>query len=947
MDPRDFSKTGYRYIIGIDLGTTNSAVGYVDLGAPAGEHALPPVRFFNIPQLVAPGEVAPRPILPSFLYLPGPYDLPAGATALPWNADQPDVIGEFAREQGVRVPGRLVASAKSWLSHAGVDRTAAILPWGAPDGVAQISPVDASTAYLAHIRAAWNAQMAGDRVDEMFERQLVILTVPASFDEVARELTVTAATRAGIPHAVLLEEPLAAFYAWLARHEADWDTLLEDGQIVLVCDIGGGTTDFTIVGVATEDGRLKLNRWAVGDHLLLGGDNMDLALGRQVETRLMGQPGKLEADRWVQLVHQCRKAKETLLGATGQEAVDITVMGSGGGLIAGTRKTQLTSTDVAELLLDGFFPAVADDAQPSTERRAGLTELGLPYAQDPAITRHLAAFWRRFGELLSQETGRATPFPDYILFNGGALTPEQLRRRLRTIVGHWFQAETGPDWQLPELSNPRPELAVAIGAAYYGLVRMGMGVRIGSGSPRAYYIGIQQEMPDAEAIAAVCLVPRGVQEGFDVRLNAPIFDALANQPVTFQVYTSTTRTGDQLGDVVSLELDEVSVLPPIRTVLRFGRKGVATRIPVQLAVRLTETGTLEIYCDSRKSEHRWPLQFDVRSEQEVADEERAEDGVSAAQVAAAQAVIQATFDGQVTSDNPPEQVRKRLEAALGMGKENWPATVIRQLGDTLLATRDTRAATFHHETFWLNLLGFCLRPGFGDPADELRMKQVWGLYLNGLRFPQKVQSRTEWWIFWRRVGAGLATGKQLQIYEQTLPSLQSGSERKSSKSNRFHLGTAEEVEVWMMLANLERLPGQAKVELGRRLLRRRDGQLAAKELWALSRFGARQPAYGPLDKVLPRAEAEAWIHKLLDNGLAPTPAAGHALVHLAQLTGDRTRDIPEDARNRVVTWLGGLSDPDHYIGLLLDPTRNLEQSEQEWVFGETLPVGLALIGESS
>ena len=938
--------SSYRYIIGIDLGTTNSALAYVDL-AEGGARA--PVRFFEIPQLVAAGEVAPRAVLPSFLYLPGAYDLPAGATALPWALDRDFAVGEFAREQGVRVPGRLVASAKSWLSHRGVDRTAAILPWGAKDDVAQVSPVTAAARYLAHMREAWNAQVAGEDLDQRFERQLIILTVPASFDEVARELTLQAAAAAGFPQAILLEEPLAAFYAWLARHEDDWQTYLRDGQLVLICDIGGGTTDFTLVGVGEEDGRLQLQRLAVGDHLLLGGDNMDLALGRHVETKLMGAPGKLDPARWAQLVAQCRAAKETLLGDPTADAVDITVVGAGGGLIAGTRKATLTRADVADLILDGFFPQVDADAAPDTRRRAGLTELGLPYVQDPAITRHLAAFWRTFGRLAGAEVGRAAPMPDFILFNGGALTPAPLRERLAGIVGDWFADEQGAGWQPEELQNPRPELAVAIGAAYYGRVRMGAGVRIGSGTPRAYYIGIRTEededaaaTPEAEGLPAVCLVPRGVQEGFDARLTAPTFTALTNQPVSFQVYTSAVRPDDRLGDVVTLDPEEVAVLPPVRTVLRFGRRAGATSLPVQLAVRLTETGTLEIYCDSLQTDHRWPLQFDVRAEAEAVDEDGEEiPDVEPAKLDAACATIHAAFGGARTL--APEQVRKQLEADLGLPKEEWPAAGLRKLADCLLDCTETHAPTPQHEAFWLNLLGYCLRPGVGDPADELRMKRVWGLYLAGMRFGQKVQVRTEWWIFWRRVAAGLSAGKQVQVYEQIWPSLQPGDGRKKGKATRYHLGAAEELEVWLMLANFERLTAEVKAALGKRLLARAGKDAPApKELWALSRFGARTPAYGPANRVVAPSTVEGWLERLLATDLPRNGSTGHALVHLAQRTGDRARDIDEMTRRRVEHWLAPLPQAEELTEILNDPARNLSPAEQDWVFGEALPPGLTL-----
>ena len=354
-DLLDEAETPPRYVIGIDLGTTNSAVAYVDLEVGAGG-SRPPARVFPVPQLVAPGEVASRPMLPSFLYLPGTHELPPGSSALPWDGARRYLVGQLALEQGARVPGRLVASAKSWLSHAAVDRTAPILPWGAPAEVARVSPVEASRRYLEHIREAWDATMAHGRAEDMFARQSIVLTVPASFDEVARELTMRAAEEAGLPHAVLLEEPLAAFYAWLAGHEADWQSQLREGQLILVCDVGGGTTDFTIVGVRRGEAGLRFDRLAVGEHLMLGGDNMDMALGRFVEARLLGQPGKLDTQRWQQLVYACRRAKETLLGDDSPIDVDVTVLGSSGRVIGGALSGKLTRDEALNLLVDGFFP---------------------------------------------------------------------------------------------------------------------------------------------------------------------------------------------------------------------------------------------------------------------------------------------------------------------------------------------------------------------------------------------------------------------------------------------------------------------------------------------------------------------------------------------------------------------------------------------------------------
>ena len=616
--------------------------------------------------------------MPSFVYLPGTHDLPAGSTSLPWAPEQTYLVGEFAREQGVRVPERLVSSAKSWLSHAGVNRTAPILPWGAGEGVERISPVEASRRYLQHIAESWNARMALGSDEMRFEEQLIVLTVPASFDEVARELTVEAAEAAGIHNALLLEEPMAAFYAWLSRHEADWQSQVSDGQLILVCDIGGGTTDFSVVAVRADKDGLKLDRLAVGDHLLLGGDNMDLALGRHIETRLLGQPGKLDAARWHQVVYRCRQAKERLLssdlsassqpadgdsGATspGPVSADITVVSGGSSLIAGSMTTVLTKDEVNDLILDGFFPVVELDTSGDSIPRSGLTELGLPYVKNPAITRHLAAFWRRFEPMLQAETGRSDVYPDFILFNGGAMSPATIQERLTDIVAGWFQPAAGSAWRPTKLANPHPALAVAIGAAYYGLVRLGEGVRIGSGSPRAFFVEVSSDADErakAGRISAtrtgVCLVPRGAQEGLDIRLETPTFEALANQPVSFQVFTSADRTGDQPGDIVSFSPDDVSMLPTITTVLRYGRRGTATRIPVRLAVRLNETGTLEIWCESIQTEHRWRLQFDVReagtvNEKQSETETSTLGGIERDRVAAAQEIIRQTYDGTATA----------------------------------------------------------------------------------------------------------------------------------------------------------------------------------------------------------------------------------------------------------------------------------------------------------
>ncbi len=972
----DFEDISYRYIIGIDLGTTNSAVAYVDRTKEGVEQRK--IRFLEIPQMVAAGEVGRRSVLPSFLYLPGPYDLPPESTALPWDSHRSYVVGELAREQGALVPGRLVASAKSWLCHGGVDRTAPILPWGAGADVEKISPVETSSRYLRHIREAWNETIAHGREGCRLEEQLIVLTVPASFDEVARELTVAAAREAGMPRVILVEEPLAAFYAWLSGHEDDWRTAMRQGQIILVCDVGGGTTDFTIVAIREGEKGLRFDRLAVGDHLMLGGDNMDLSLARHIEMQLPGgQPGQLDSKRWHQLWHQCRKAKEKLLsdatsterpphrappssfmktfGASASEGsiskpdrddiVDITIMGSGRKLIADTMKGALTRTQVEELILEGFFPRVVLGDIPKGGRRAGLTEWGLPYVQDPAITRHLAAFWQRYVKLLGQETGRSSLYPDFILFNGGALTPASIRNRILQVVEKWFRDETPEGWAPVELENPRPELAVAIGAAYYGLVRVGEGVRVGAGSPRAYYVEVASESGEG-VHTAVCLVPRGTEEGFTTRLDRPAFEVLTNQPVAFQLFSSSTRLGDHLGDIVSVEEHEITVLPPIRTVLRYGKKSAAQTLPVQLAIRLTEIGTLELWCQSQQSPHRWQLQFDVRQEAEP-QARPAGETLDTDLIQEAQERIQAVF--QANGGASPEKLVKDLAAILDLSKEKWPTSLIRKLSDTLIEARQGRSITPQHEARWFNLLGYCLRPGFGDPLDEWRIKEVWKVFPRGLQYPRQVQGRSEWWIFWRRVAGGLSAGHQWHIYQQVSPILQPADKRKKKTSKVLPKAFTpqEELEVWLAMANFERLPASTRFELGRGLLDKiARSRPKPQELWALSRFGARMPFYGPLDQVVPSSEASLWLAALLDMDMAPTEALAHALVQLARRTGDRERDIPQSDRDRLAGWLAQFRGGDRFVELLNHPEATLMGQEQDWIFGESLPAGL-IVGQGA
>jgi molecular chaperone DnaK (HSP70) len=932
-----------RYIVGIDLGTTNSAVGYVDLhdASPGSIQIL----SFEIPQLVGHGRVSPRPALPSFLYVPGEYDLQSGALALPWDRDRTYAVGTFARDQGTLVPGRLVSSAKSWLCHGGVDREAPILPWGAGEEIEKLSPVTASSRYLQHIREAWDHSMPEPLAD-----QAVTLTVPASFDEVARELTVKAAEAAGLPSVTLLEEPLAAFYAWLSHNEKDWGTHIETGDLLLVCDVGGGTTDFTLISCEEGGEGPRLERVAVGDHLLLGGDNMDLALAALAENAL---GGGLDAARWQALFHQCRQAKETLLGDNGPADVTVRLTGRGKSLIGGMMVTTLNREQAYRQLIEGFFPetefAQADSSRPGS---AALREMGLPYVDDPAVTRHLARFLDR------QAAGR---MPNAVLFNGGALKPVVIRERLVATLSAWSQSP------VKTLHSSSLDLAISWGAAYYGLVREGLGLRVGGGTARAYFVGVGHGDGSGRSPQAVCLMERGTEEGNNVELLTP-FRVRTNQPVKFSLYSSTTRKGDRTGDIVPADAEGLIRLPPLQTVLRYGKKERDVSLAVRLGGQITAIGTLELYCESQESPHRWRLQFQLREDNAAQNMDSQIEGVRVAPPAgedrggpktlseedrkslegAAREIRRCFAFGDTDKPLSPDDLPRRLAECMGMEKELWPLAALRALADTLLDCKAGRKKSPQHEARWFNLAGFCLLPGFGEATDPWRIKKVWPLYFEGLVFPREGEPRLQWWIFWRRVAAGLSSGQQTQMFSSIAHVLSPGQpktkKRKRSKSKAVKVSGAELREMWLLAANLERLEIARKTELGRSLVEML-GKLKTWPggLWSLSRIGGRQPLYGPVNKVVPPGEVTSWLKALRKEEWEGKGRIVNAAVSMARLTGDRVRDLHPSARQDVITWLQVVGAGERQ----LDPLNRLvpfEARERSRVFGENLPEGLILEG---
>ena len=607
-----------RFAIGVDLGTTHCALSYVDITASDGENTAHGV--LTIPQLTAPGTVEESGLLPSFLYLPHRDELADGELDLPWIGGQDFVVGEMARSRGATTPIRLVSSAKSWLCHPGVDRRAAILPHDAPEEVGRISPLTASIRYLEHLRAAWDQA----RPEAPFSEQDITVTIPASFDPGARELTAEAARGAGYRSLTLLEEPQAALYNWIQNSDGRWRKQVRPGDIILVVDVGGGTSDFSLIAVVERDGNLELHRVAVGEHILLGGDNMDLTLAHVVARKLAANDTKLDAWQMRALTYACRSAKETLLSDPDAAAAPIVVPSRGSKLIGGSIRTELTRDEVASVILEGFFPQVAASDRPVTRQRAGLTQFGLPYAQDAAITRHLAAFLGRQVGALAELEGFAGQLnddatflhPTAVLFNGGVFKADILAQRIVGTLNSWLEAEGSEPARV--LTGVDLDLAVARGAAYYGYVRRGRGVRIRGGTARAFYVAVESALPAIPGleppIEALCVAPFGMEEGTEAALAEQEFGLRVGEPVQFRFFGSSVRRQDQIGTFLDFWTDEeLQELNAIELLLPATGRLPGEVVQVRLHARITEAGTLELEALPRDGDERWKIEFDVRS----------------------------------------------------------------------------------------------------------------------------------------------------------------------------------------------------------------------------------------------------------------------------------------------------------------------------------------------
>lgn len=995
-----------RYVVGIDLGTTNCAVSYVDLDRLNQPGASTFPETFLIPQAVAPNTIESRETLPSFFARL--YNSPTqswdesekrrdfslkGRGATEPKDGKFGVVGVFARDHGAIESSSFVHSAKSWLCHHGVDRSAPILPRvDAPEendideyARKRWSPTEVSSFYLRHIRMAWNDRFP----DYPLEAQDVTITIPASFDETARMLTIDAAKLAGLPRVALVEEPQAAFYSWLARHEKDWTDFVRPGQKILVCDVGGGTTDFALIYALERDKdgvseqtearakSVKFYRVAVGDHLVLGGDNLDLALYRYLEERIMEKRSvPLNEREQAALLKEAREAKEFFLGEKSgtTEVRRFVLPGLGAKLISGSVAIDIERSEVERVLVDGFFPQTAFDVLP-TRSRGGLRQIALPYVSDPAVTKHLAHFLQthanagrdliRAGVLGGTVCGGAEErgsSVDAVLFNGGAFESPKLRARI---------VESLTDWQgsAPTvLQNENLYLAVAHGAAYYGLALRGLGSRIGASLARSYYVGVELQASDKKNVKpkAVCLLHAQSEPGDEIALDKT-FSLEVDRPVSFPIFVSSVRTTDAPGDLIEVDSNETRELAPIRTALktRSRAKKEARTIQANLVARPTEIGTIELFLQERLAPDagprarasRWTLQFDARggvqSDWEEGDSSGESEGiVDDSLIESGKNVLRAVFAEDCESLGlervKPGDLFKRLTEALGYAKNEIPVATLRRLAETTLELRSGRKLAASVESRWLNWLGFALRPGFGVATDDWRVEQLWK-NIGAIQW-KTPDVRAQYWILWRRVASGLTPGRQQTLAEPLLAAVRDLRRQLvdgKGKGPSYDFGSQEGAEIWRLLGALESLPVEMKAELGDAIadvaMKKKVRPVRDALVWALGRIGARELFKAPVDRTLSGRIAERWALKLLDDleryNLVPTGADFFALAQLTRYTAEEEFNVDDTARDRVAAFLAKHDAEDSTLAALERHSQAFAVVAQE-IFGEALPLGL-------
>lgn len=895
-----------RFIIGIDLGTTNSCVAYIDTDQTANPTLA--IQTFKLPQFVLGGFLAEEPTLASCCYLLKPEE--EKLYPHPFGGEINYLVGKLARSLGSKTNVRSIVSAKSWLCHSAAHRKDPILPEGGENAL-KISPVEATSRYLKHIREAWNATLGKD-FGNAFEEQEIILTVPASFDEVARSLTVDAAKNAGFATLTLLEEPQAAFYSWLAQHQHNWQKKINLHEKVVVCDVGGGTTDFSLIEVVEKESTASFQRMAVGNHLLLGGDNMDVAIAHYLEKKA----GTIDPHHWPQLIYEARLAKEVLLSNPKQNCYSIALLGSGSSVVKGSIRLEITREELTDMLLSGFFEKYSFEQAVQLKKTVGIKTMGLPFENEPSITKHLAAF-------LKQNQAE----PDWILFNGGTLKPAIFQNALLQSLQNWF-----PHKKIDVLESFSLDLAVARGAAYYGKARRGLGVKIGGGIAKSFYL----EIGHGAKTSLLTIMPRGSDEGFTYKPE-DVFLLSANTPVAFNFYASHTRLHDPLGSIVNMDPLEMQPLPPIRTVLKLGK--TLDQVPVKLEVFLSSIGIIELWLKSTQTHHRFKLEFQLKNASNHEDavaisSSRAVDEThDDAFLDNAKQIIEQAFTPQ-SQVFKPSHLMDSLERALHHLRKDWSPAILRGLFQTVLATKQNKLS-LSQQVRWWNLIGFLLRPGFGYPLDDFRLKELWKIILPEL----KIKSDDELWIqqliCFRRIAGGLNKGQQTQIASTIFPK----SEKLEIKGNKELYLYTEKIRTY---ASLEWLDLPLKQKMGEWLLNRILTQKAEPaEYWAFGRIGARSLLYATFSQVLPRKICQEWLEKLLQNSHLNLDILWLPIGQLARKTDHREINLPESVLQAILSRFEPSSHIDRLKELLYHQ-ESLSSSEQEEIFGEKLPPGLML-----
>jgi molecular chaperone DnaK (HSP70) len=912
------NKKSAKYHIGIDLGTTHTVVAYAETHKKTAE-----IHIFEIEQLVAPGEVSSLKLLPSVRYHPATGELSAADMAFSPSGDQA-IIGQAARALSAKTQGRFISSAKSWLSHPSIDHTAAILPWGSHDDVYKVSPLEASASYLQHVRQVWNHK----NPNALFEEQNIVITVPASFDDSARSLTIEAARLAGLQHARLLEEPQAVCYDWLHRHADTLENTLKNIKLLLVCDVGGGTTDLTLIKVDHSQKEPKLSRIAVGEHLMLGGDNIDLTLAHLAESRISTENKKLSSADLSYLLEQCRIVKEQLLADNAPEFLSVTLLGGGSKLIGGARSAQFTRDEVHAIALDGFFPLSKIDELPN-KKRSGVVEFGLPYAAEAAVSKHIAAFLKTHQQTIKSALGEAS-IPDALLLNGGVFRSPKITQRTIDLLESWQS-------QAPLLlENQHPELSVAYGAVSYGLAREHKNINIGGGASRSYFLLIGSE----EKQQSICILPRGSEENNEIILKDRQFSLRLGQPVSFHLVSLTGGKDYQVGEIVTLN-DDFHPLPPLAVAFEHEDYAQNTEVEVQLSATLSEVGTLQIQCISTEEKsRRWNVQFQIRKATKATLAHKLPDNFLLAIEK-----IEAIFGSKSKEINPKavKSLRVDLEKLLGL-RSTWSSLILRELFSALLEVRKNHRRSPNHERVWLSLIGYCLRPGFGYQLDNWRVEQLWKAYNNKIQFVNETQNWSEWWTLWRRISGGLDTESQELIFDDIEKYINPASARQGTVAKQGKQKSYDDMV--RLAAVLERLPINKKEQLGEWLLKRlQKSSEPAQSWWAVGRIGARVPFHASTHFVVPPATAELWLQQLLTVDWKKIPQAAFAATLIARMSGDRANDIDTELRQQILDKLKASKNPESWLSLV-ESVKELDAAEEKQIFGEALPAGLSLINHS-